>query len=149
MEAQTDFSELLGLFNAHGVEYLVVGAYALAFHGVPRYTGDLDLWIRPDGVNGVRVLAALEAFGFGGVGVTLDDLSREECVVQLGYPPVRVDLITSLTGLTWETAYRDRVAGHYGAVPVSYLGREALVANKQALGRLKDRADLEALGEGG
>jgi len=132
MEPQTDFSELLGLFNAHGVEYLVVGAYALAFHGVPRYTGDLDLWIRPDGANGARVLAALEAFGFGGVGVTLDDLTRGE-----------------RTGLTWEQAYRERVAGRYGEVPVSYLGLEALIANKQALGRLKDRADLEALGEEG
>jgi len=147
MEPQTDFSELLGLFNAHGVEYLVVGAYALAFHGVPRYTGDLDLWIRPDATNGARVLAALDTFGFGGVGVTLDDLTREERVVQLGYPPVRIDLITSLTGVTWETAYRHRVAGRYGEVPVDYLGREALVANKHALGRLKDRADLEALGE--
>ncbi len=147
MEPQADFSELLALFNAHGVEYLVVGAYALAFHGVPRYTGDLHLWVRPDGENGGRVLAALAAFGFGDLGLTLEDLTREERVVQLGYPPVRIDLLTSLTGVTWEEAWREAVPGRYGDVPVRYLGRQALVANKRALGRHQDRADLEALGE--
>ena len=117
------------MFNAHGVEYLIVGAYALAFYGVPRYTGDLDLWSRPDPANGARVLAALEEFGSSGVGVTLDDLTREERVVQLGYPPVRIDLITSLTGVTWEEADRRRMAGRYGDLPVGYLGRETLIAN--------------------
>lgn len=147
MDVQPDFKELLELFNAHGVEYIIVGGYALAFHGAPRTTGDIDVFIGTAPDNAQRVLEALGEFGFGAVGITRKDFETPNQVVQLGVPPVRVDIITSLTGVSWEDAYRDRVAGTYGGVSVSYLGREHFVSNKRATGRKRDLADLEALGE--
>jgi hypothetical protein len=147
MEAQTDYKELLALFNAHDVNYLLVGAYALAFHGAPRYTGDLDILVRPDRENGGRILRALEAFGFGSLGLTVEDFAAPDRVVQLGVPPVRVDIITSITGVSWDEADASRVAGRFGNVPVSYLGKDAFIRNKRALGRTKDLADVEAVGE--
>jgi hypothetical protein len=147
MEPQTDYKELLALFNANEVRYIIVGAYALAFHGAPRYTGDLDLLVRPDGENGGRILRALDAFGFGSLGLTVDDFAVPDKVVQLGVPPVRVDIVTSITGVTWDEAEASRAMGRFGSVPVSYLGKEMFIRNKRALGRNKDLADAEALGE--
>ncbi len=147
MEGQPDFSELLALFNTHTVEYLIVGGYALALHGAPRFTGDLDLLVKPDSDNARRIVAALEEFGFGSAGLTVEDFTRPDQVVQLGVPPVRIDLITSLTGISWEEAVAGKVKGSYGKIPVYYLGRKQLIANKRATGRRQDLADLEALGE--
>lgn len=147
MEAQKDFSELLTLFNAREVAYVIVGAHALAFHGVPRYTGDLDLLVRADKDNARRVLAALSDFGFESLELTADDFTAPGRVVQLGVPPVRVDITTSITGVTWDEAFAGKAAGTYGKVPVHYLGRPQFIANKKALARRKDLADLEALGE--
>lgn len=147
MEVQPDFKELLELFNRHHVEFLLVGGYALAFHGVPRYTGDMDLFVHPSSQNAARIMAALEEFGFGDVGLTPLDFQKENVVIQLGVPPVRLDILTSLTGISWEEAYSNRVQGRYGDASVSYLARDQLVSNKKALGRKKDLADLEALGE--
>ena len=147
METQPDFRELLALFNAHHVEYMVIGGYALAFHGAPRFTGDLDLLVKPDTANAQRILAALEAFGFASVGLTRSDFEPPDQVVQLGVPPVRIDLITSITGVSWDEAFAGRTAGRYGDLPVDYIGREQFIANKRATGRQKDVADLEALGE--
>jgi len=147
MEAQQDFKELLGLLNKHKVEYVIVGGYALAFHGAPRYTGDLDILIRPDKQNAERILAALDDFGFGDLKLTTADFEAPEIVVQLGVAPVRVDIITSLTGVDWEQVYLNRVEEKYGDVPVDYIGRKQFIANKRATGRERDLADLEALGE--
>lgn len=147
MDAQPDFRELLELFNEHEVEYLIVGGYALAFHGAPRFTGDMDILVRSVPPNGERICQALDAFGFGSLGLTPRDFQGPEKVVQLGVPPVRVDLITSLTGVTWEEVDAGGVAGAYGDVPVRYIGREQFITNKRATARQKDLADLEALGE--
>ncbi len=147
MDLESDFKELLGLFNTHRVEYLVVGAYALAYHGVPRYTGDLDILVRPSSENATRVMESLKIFGFGEFGLTDEDFEKPATVVQLGVPPVRIDIITSISGVSWNEAHRERVEGHYGDLPVAFLGREQLIANKRASGRKKDLADLEALGE--
>ncbi len=147
MEAQPDFRELLALFNAHRVDYVIVGAHALAYHGAPRYSGDMDIYVRPDVENARRIMTALKAFGFGAVGLTEADFSISDKVIQLGYPPVRIDLLTSLTGVSWEEVSANAVAGKYGDIPVQYIGRRELVANKRACGRKKDLADLEALGE--
>jgi len=138
---------LLGLFNEHKVEYVIVGAYALAFHGVPRFTGDIDILVRPSPDNAGRVLSALGDFGFGSLGLKKGDFQKPDNVVQLGVPPVRIDILTSLTGVTWREAYRGRKKSFYGRVPVAFLGRQQLIANKRALGRKKDLADVEALGE--
>ena len=147
MEVQADFRDLLALFNAHGVEYLIVGGYALAFHGAPRFTGDLDILVKPDGDNVRHILDALDEFGFGSLGLAIEDFESPEQVIQLGVPPVRVDLITSLSGVTWDEAVSGKVRGTYGGVPVNYIGRTQFLANKRATGRQKDLADLEALGE--
>lgn len=147
MKVQPDFRELLALFNEQKVEYLVVGGYALAFHGAPRFTGDLDIFVRPDPVNSRRIMAALNDFGFASVGLSADDFEKPDQVIQLGVPPVRVDIITSVTGVSWEDAFEGRTEGKYGDTPVSFIGRQQLIANKRAIGRKKDLADLEALGE--
>ena len=146
MELQTDFKELLALFNDHRVSYVIVGGYALAFHGAPRFTGDLDIFVKPDRENATRIVAALNAFGFASLGLTAADFEIPDQVIQLGVPPVRVDLITSITGLSWEEVFASRVPSDYGNVPVYYIGREELISNKRAVGRTKDLADLEALG---
>lgn len=147
MEVQPDFRELLALFNAHKVDYIIVGGYALAFHGAPRYTGDLDIFIKPDPNNAQRILDALHDFDFKALGLTMDDFECPDKVVQLGVPPVRIDIITSLTGVSWEEAFAGRKKANYGDIPIYYLGREQFITNKRALGRKRDLADLEALGE--
>ncbi len=145
MEIQPDFRELLALFNEQKVEYLIVGGYALAFHGAPRYTGDLDILVRADPANAQRILKALALFGFGSMNLTAADFESPEQVIQLGEPPVRIDLITSITGVSWEEALSGRVSGNYDDIPVYFLGRESFIRNKQAIGRAKDLADIEAL----
>ena len=147
METQQDFKELLELLNAHAVEYVIVGAYALAFHGAPRYTGDIDIYIRPTAENAERVMNALRDFGFGSLELSEKDFNQPDRVVQLGYPPVRIDLMTSISGVSWEEVSAHLANGEYGEVPVKYIGREELLRNKRTLCRKKDLADLEALGE--
>jgi hypothetical protein len=147
MEVQKDFKELLESLNANRVEYVIVGAYALAFHGAPRFTGDLDILVNPAPENARRVLAALQAFGFESVGLTIGDFTTADRVTQLGVPPVRVDILTSISGVSWKSVDAGKVASAYGGVPVSFIGRAELVANKRAAGRARDLADLEALGE--
>ena len=147
MEVQKDFKELLELFNEHKVEYMIVGAYALAYHGVPRFTGDIDILVRPSSPNTQRVLSALADFGFSSLNLTIDDFQKPNSVVQLGAPPVRIDIITTITGVVWEEADKGKQEGLYGNVPVCFLGREQYIANKRAIGRKKDLADLESLGE--
>lgn len=147
MEAQSDFRDLLALLNAHDVAYVVVGGYALAWHGAPRFTGDIDVFVKRDAANAERIMNALEEFGFGSVGISAKDFEQSDRIVQLGVPPVRIDLITSISGVTWEEADGGKVAGTYGDIPVFYIGRRELTANKRATGRKKDLADLEALGE--
>lgn len=146
MEVYRDFKELLELFNAHGVEYLIVGGYALAAHGAPRSTGDLDLFVNPTPANARRVVAALEKFGIA-LEIAIEDFIKPEQVVQLGLPPVRIDLVTGIDAVSWTEAWAGRLPGEYGSVPTHYLGRREFVTNKRASGRRKDLADLEALDE--
>jgi hypothetical protein len=147
MEVQPDFRELLALFNANQVEYMVIGGYALAFHGAPRFTGDLDVFVKPDLENARRIIESLDQFGFKSVELSVDDFQAPDQVVQLGVPPVRVDILTAITGVSWAEAVAGRVEGKYGDIPVYYIGREQFAANKRATGRRRDLADLEALGE--
>jgi hypothetical protein len=147
MDIQKDFRYLLALLNDHKVEYLIVGGYALAFHGAPRFTGDIDILVRPDSENANRVLEALADFGFRFPNLAVEDFQNPNKVVQLGVPPVRIDLITSISGVSWKEAEIHKSPGVFGDVPVNYLGREQFIANKRATGRKKDLADLEALGE--
>ena len=146
MEVQPDFRELLALFNDHKVEYIIIGAYALAFHGAPRYTGDIDIFVKHTTINAQRIISALDELGFSSVGLKIKDFESPDKVIQLGVPPVRVDIITSITGVSWEEAFSGRAKGKYGDIPVHYIGREQFISNKRALGRKKDLADIEALG---
>jgi len=147
MEIQRDFKELLELLNKHNVDYMIVGGYALAFHGAPRYTGDIDIFVKPEEQNARNILEVLDKFGFGSLDLTVDDFSLCNKVVQLGVPPVRIDIVTSITGVDWRTAESNRVKGEYGEVPVYFIGRSDFIANKRSIGRHKDIADVEALGE--
>jgi hypothetical protein len=147
MEPPRDFCELLAFFNARAVKSIIVGAYALAFHGVPRTTGDLDVLVESSPGNAEQVMRALEDFGFGAVGLSAAEFQKPDVVVQLGVPPVRIDLLTSITGVSWEHAWAGRVIDAFGGVPAAFLGLDELRRNKLAVGRHKDLADLEALGE--
>ncbi len=135
--------------KAHKVEYVIIGAYALAFHGAPRYTGDINILVKPNVSHAGRILQVLNDFGFGKLELTAYDFSEAGKIVQLGVPPVRVDIETSVTGLAWEQIFANRVSGEYGGVPVSYIGRRKLIATIKALGRHRALAALEALGERG
>ena len=147
MEIQQDFKELLELFNAHKVEYLIEGGYALAFHGAPRFTGDIDLLVKADSENAKRILSALEEFGFGSLKLSENDFTSPNNVIQLGAPPVRVDIMTSLTAVGWEKAEADKVQGNYGDTATYFISKADFITNKRALGRKRDLADLEALGQ--
>ena len=147
MEVQPDFKDLLGLFNVHKVEYIIVGGYALAYHGAPRYTGDIDIYVKPDSQNAGQIMKALAEFGFSSVGLTVEDFENPDKVIQLGVPPVRVDIITSISGVSWKDAFLGCVDGKYGDVPVKYIGLNEFIINKRTTGRKKDLSDLEALGK--
>ncbi len=147
MEVQKDFREFLMLLNAHEVNFMIVGGYALAYHGAPRFTGDIDVFIQSDQDNAQRMMNALTEFGFGSLDVSMDDFQDPDKIIQLGFPPVRIDIITSLSGVSWEEANTSKEPGMFGDVPVSYIGKKQFILNKRASGRLKDLADIEALGE--
>jgi len=140
-----DLRELLALLTDHRVEYLVVEGHAVAFHGYPRFTAALDLFVRPEPDNALRIIAALEAFGFGSLGLTIDDFVADDRVVQLGRAPNRVDLLTRLWGVEFDAAWSRRVTGHLGDVPVWILARTDLIDNKRATARPQDLADAAAL----
>jgi hypothetical protein len=148
MDLAPDFDEFIGFLTAHGVEFVVVGAYALAFHGAPRFTGDLDLLVRPTLDNATRLLTAIEAFGF-----PLRDLSPAAIVdrrrmLQMGVPPVQIHVMSAISGVEWDEAWSDRVEGPLGRHSVYFLGRESFLRNKRAAGRPKDIADIDALKPG-
>jgi hypothetical protein len=147
MEVQKDFRDLLELFNKNTVEYIVVGAYALAYHGVPRFTGDIDIFVNNSPENATLIVQSLEEFGFGSLGLSANDFCQSEQIIQLGVPPVRIDLLTSITGVSWSQADSGKESCLYGDIPVHFLGKQQYIENKRATGRKKDLADLEALGE--
>lgn len=140
-----DFVELLQAFVAADVRFLIVGAYALAIHGRPRATGDLDVWVDPTPDNAARVVRALTEFGAPLKDISEADLSRPGIVYQLGVSPVRIDILTDLTGLTFEEAWRERVQHAFGPIEVNFIGRDALIRNKRATGRARDLGDIEGL----
>lgn len=140
-----DFAEMLSALCAAGAEFLVVGAHALAAHGTPRATGDLDLWVRPTRENGERVLAALRSFGAPLFDLTLDDLSQPGIVFQIGLPPARIDILTGISGVTFDEAWPERLVATVADQSVAFIGRAALIRNKRAAARPKDLLDAETL----
>jgi hypothetical protein len=145
MPLNKDLREFVELLNSNQVDYLIVGAFAVTYHGFPRYTGDLDILVRPTAENARRVLDALSQFGFGELGVRAEDVETPGRVVQLGIPPNRIDLLNALSGLTFEEAWDSREAAELDGVPVAFIGRTALIRNKEHTGRAKDKGDAEEL----
>jgi hypothetical protein len=144
-----DFTDLLAALLAEGARFLVVGAHAMAVHGVPRATGDLDVWVATDAPNAERTWAALRRFGapLAALGFSRDDFTRPDQVVQIGLPPRRIDILTSISGVEFEQAWTNRLVQPVGALTVPFIARADLVRNKRATARPKDLADLASLGE--
>lgn len=142
-----DFREFIESLNSNKVRYLVLGGYAIAFHGHPRYTKDLDIWLELSLENAEKTLQALEDFGFGGMGLTAQDFLQTGQVIQLGYPPNRIDLINSPDGVDFTQCYFSRVEVEIDGVLICVIDIENLKKNKKASGRLQDLADLEKLSE--
>ncbi|PSQ83098.1 MAG: hypothetical protein BRD44_05705 [Bacteroidetes bacterium QS_7_67_15] len=141
----TAFSDLLKSLNDHEVTYLVVGGYAVGFHGHARTTGDIDIWIEQSPANAERVRVALGEFGFDTEVLEPGSLLKEDQIVRMGYPPLRVEVMTSVSGVNFSDCYERRVEGELGEVETSLIGLDDLKANKRASGRLKDLNDLEKL----
>jgi predicted nucleotidyltransferase len=142
-----DFKEFIQLLNEHEVRYLVIGGYAVALHGHPRYTKDLDIWVEMEPNNAKRLMDALTAFGFGSIGLTQEDFLTPDQVIQLGYPPNRIDLVTTPDGVNFETCYQSKIEVEIDEINVDFIDLENLKINKKASGRLQDLADLEKLSE--
>lgn len=140
-----DFEELFACLRRQNVRAVVVGGYAVAFHGQPRFTKDIDVFVEPTPENAERLMAALTDFGFGGLGLTASDFASPGKIVQLGVAPNRVDLLTTIDGVTFDEAWQGRVPGRYGEEAVDYIGRAELIRNKRASGRPQDLLDIEGL----
>jgi hypothetical protein len=148
MDLAPDFDEFIGSLIAHGVEFVIVGAYALAFHGAPRFTGDIDVLVRPTAGNAVRLLAAIESFGFPPDALRAEDVVDGRRMIEMGVEPVQIHVMSAISGVSWDEAWADHVVGPCGSRPAPYLGRDTLLRNKRAAGRPKDLADIDALNPG-
>ena len=145
MKLQKDLREFIELLNSHDVKYLIVGGYAVAYHGYPRATGDIDVFVEASRENACKLIAVLASFGFASLGLTSQDFLEPGTIVQLGYPPNRIDLVTTISGVTFAEAWERRVCHETGGLTMVFVDKETLKANKAAAGRPKDLADLDAL----
>jgi predicted nucleotidyltransferase len=145
MELDKDFNEFVELFLEHNVRFLIVGGYALAAHGLPRATHHLDAWVWVNPKNAQNIMRALNAFGFQNLSLTESDFSKEDAIVQLGYPPFRIDILTSIDGVAFDQAWEKKVVVELNGMKVPFIGREDLIANKKAAGRPQDLADVSRL----
>lgn len=145
MRLSRDFRELLECFARHEVRFLIVGSWALAAHGHPRMTKDLDIWVLADSANADAVIEALVDFGFGDLDLTAEDFLESDMVVQLGYPPNRVDLLTSPDGVDFESCWADRLDVTMDGLDVPFIGLEGLKQNKRSSGRPQDLVDIQIL----
>ena len=140
-----DFKEFIQLLNVKKVEYLLVGGYAVILHGYPRYTGDIDFWINPAPQNAKRVIEVLDQFGFSSLNLAVEDFTRPDQIIQLGREPYRIDLITSVEGVSFEECYSQKVVFKVDNIPIQTISKEMLKKNKKAAGRHKDLDDCEHL----
>ncbi len=145
MVMNKDFKEFIELLNANNVKYLIVGGYAVGIHGYPRYTKDLDIWILVSHENAENVLKSLKQFGFGSLGLQKEDFLRPDEFVQLGYPPNRIDIVTSCDGVVFETCYESKKQVIVGDLTINFIDLENLKKNKKASARPQDLADLDNL----
>ena len=141
-----DFREFIQSLNANQVRYLVVGGYAVALHGYPRYTKVMDIWIDMTPENATRIIKALEQFGFGSLGLRKEDFLEQDTIIQLGYPPRRIDILTTVPGVIFDDCYVTKNVVVLNDIPVDFIDLENLKESKRATGRAQDLADLENLG---
>ncbi len=142
---EKDYEELFGCLNKHKVKFCIVGAYAVAFHAVPRFTKDLDIFIEASEENAKRVIRALNEFGFSSLRLSVQDFSKPGKTIQLGYEPLRVDLLTEIDGRTFHQVWKNRKKGFYGKTKICFIGLSDLIRNKQVSKRKQDAADIETL----
>jgi len=142
---EPDFVDFIALLNKHHVDYMVVGAHALAFHGRPRHTGDLDIWIRPSAVNAKKMVEVITAFGFESIGLTEQDFLKDNYVTQLGYPPLRIDILNAISGVEFAEAFDGKMNAEIDGMPVNFINVQDYIKNKEASGRKKDDKDLAAI----
>ena len=145
MKTEKDYEEFLELLNKHDIRYCIIGAFALAFHARPRYTKDMDILIEATIDNAKRLLAALREFGFGSLNLSVEDFSSKGNIIQLGYEPVRIDIITSIKGLEFADIWESRIQGPYGKQTVNFIDRQNLIRSKRLSNRTQDKADLDLL----
>lgn len=144
-KVEKDYEELLKLFNKNKVKYCIVGAFALAFHAIPRYTKDMDIFIEASEKNAKGILKALNEFGFGVLNLSMSDFSAKGRTIQLGYEPVRIDILTLIDGCTFEEVWKNKKTGRYGKEKIYFIGLDDMIRNKKASKRKIDKADLEIL----
>lgn len=142
---EQDFIDFIELLNQHSVDYMVVGAHALAYHGRPRHTGDLDIWIKPSKQNAAKLISVLSDFGFNSLGLKEADFLKENYVTQLGYPPLRIDILNTISGVEFDDAYPNKVSGEVDGLNVNFINIADFIANKEASGRQKDLSDIASL----
>lgn len=145
MKVEKDYEELLKLFNKHKAKYCIIGAYAVAFYAKPRYTKDMDILVEPSIKNGQKIVNALNEFGFKSLNLSEKDFSLRGKIIQLGYEPVRVDIITSIQGCTFKQAWKNKALGTYGKEKVHFIGINELIKNKEISKRKQDQVDLDIL----
>lgn len=143
-----DFKEFLQLLIENKADYLIVGGYAVGLHGYPRYTGDLDIWLNQTLPNSNKILQCVNAFGFSSVGLTVEDFMKKGSVIQLGYPPLRIDILSQIDGVNFEECFKNKVEVEIDELKVNFISYHDLIKNKKATGRHRDLDDLENLAKG-
>ncbi len=145
MKVEKDYEEFLSLLNKHNVKYCIIGAFAVAFYAKPRYTKDLDILIEPSKGNARKILRVLKEFGFGELSIYFEDLTCEGNILQLGYEPLRIDILNKLEGFQFLNIWQNRVTGEYGSEKVCFIGLDDLIKNKKMSDRPSDKIDIELL----
>jgi len=145
---EPDFIDFIELLNKYDVSYLIVGAHALAFHGRPRHTGDLDIWIKPNVENSTKMVSVINDFGFSSLGLKEADFLKENYVTQLGYPPLRIDILNHISGVEFDEAYQNKISGDVDGLQVNFININEFIKNKEASGRKKDLGDIASLKKG-
>ncbi|MCD6578454.1 hypothetical protein J7L48_03185 [bacterium] len=145
MRLEKDYEDLLKLLNKNKVEYCIVGAFAMAEYSIPRFTKDMDILINPIVENAKKIIKALKEFGFTDLNINVDDFSKKGQIIQLGFEPIRIDILTSIDGCDFNEIWKNKIIGKYGHIKVFFIGLNELIKNKQATNRKQDQADLEIL----
>lgn len=145
MKTEKDFKEFIELLNKHEVRYLIVGGFAFSYCAEPRFTNNIEIFVETTDVNSYKILSALKSFGYESAGLSSRDFLAPEQVIQLGISPLRIDILTSIRGVDFASAWENRTKGQYGDIPAYYISRDDLIKNKAALGRKQDIADIEKL----